>query len=458
MAGALLSACGGGSSGSPPLSAPASSLLAGWSVSFSPTDADFPNPDRGFYAGAAADFVTELDAASLRAVWAAGQRLVLARVQLDAWREADLPGPFLTRLGERLDQVRAAGLKVTLLFNYDFSAAGQDATAERIRAHLQQLRPVLAAHADVIPFMRAGFIGAWGEWHSSASGNACQGLGPATACVEAWARRAIVRDALLENVPETTQIGIRYPSDLLRWYPDPAQQRRLGLSNDCFLAGPTDTGTYDRSSQRTYVESLSLWTAFGGETCEGGETPVRDQCGDILNEGPRYHLAWLNADYAPSVIGAWRAQGCLSRVSAFMGYRLQLDGLAHAQEVARGESVAFDVDLRNVGWARFFTPRSLVVHVRHRLTGQQWSAAAGDLRELPPQARASTRWRVTVALPDAAQTGDYDVLLAVPDAFAATRSDPRFAVRFANADAAPAQQAWLAAEGAFRTGSTLRVR
>jgi hypothetical protein len=65
---------------------------------------------------------------------------------------------------------------------------------------------------------------------------------------------------------------------------------------------------------------------------------------------------------------------------------------------------------------------------------------------------------VTLTVPTGAQPGDHDVWLGVPDAFAATQADPRFAVRFANADSADAQQGWSATQARFRTGSTVHVR
>jgi len=46
------------------------------------------------------------------------------------------------------------------------------------------------------------------------------------------------------NSTASIQIGFRYPPDLQKWYPDPREQHRVGLHNDCFLSGPTDTGTY----------------------------------------------------------------------------------------------------------------------------------------------------------------------------------------------------------------------
>jgi len=203
---------------------------------------------------------------------------------------------------------------------------------------------------------------------------------------------------------------------------------------------------------------VTQWAAFGGETCENGELPLRSTCADILVEGARYHLAWLNADYAPSVVAGWETQGCLARVSAFMGYRLQLDALTHPGQAARGEELVFEVALRNVGWSRLFTPRRLVVSLRHRETGAVWSSAAGDLRDLPPQATSSSRLRLRMSLPSSAQPGLHNVWLGVPDIFEATASDPRFSIRFANADTADGQQAWSVAQGRFRTGTTVEVR
>lgn len=48
--------------------------------------------------------------------------------------------------------------------------------------------------------------------------------------------------------------------------------------------------------------------------------------------------------------------------------------------------------------------------------------------------------------------------LSVPDIFTATEGDPRFSVRFANADALDGSQVWSSSLGQFKTGSTVRVR
>jgi hypothetical protein len=386
----------------------------------------------------------------------AGMRLVLAKVQLDSYRTSDLPASFLSTLNTRFASLRSMGMKATVWFNYDFSATGNDASAAQIKRHLEQLRPVLAANADVIPHMRAGFIGAWGEWHSSKSGNSCGYNAGSTTCTTADINRAIVRDALLANVPATTQIGFRYPADLMKWYPSPTQQKRAGAHNDCLLSGPTDTGTYQNSTQRPYVQALSAQTAFGGETCQG-ETPWRTTCNDILTEGKQYHLTWLNSGYAPAMINAWKSGGCYAQVSGFMGYRVQLDSATHDTQVWRGGTLPLSVNLRNVGWSRMFSDRALVVQLRHKSTGAVITARAGNLATLTPQATASTAQAVSVTVPADAATGDYDVYLSAPDVFPATAGDPRFSVRFANADNSGAGQTWDAAGARFKLGTTVRV-
>jgi Domain of unknown function (DUF4832)/Domain of unknown function (DUF4874) len=418
-----------------------------------------PNPDRGFYGWSGADFLTSFEPSSVQAAYAAGQRLVLVPVVLGSYRNTDLPAAALTTLSQNFAALRTAGVKATLLFSYDFTAGGQDASAAQIKRHLEQLKPVLAANADVIPFMRAGFIGAWGEWHSSQAGNSCGYNAPANVtCAQADANRLIVRDALLANVPGTTQLGFRYPPDLRLWYPNPAQQQRAGIHNDCFLAGPTDSGTFDNPGDRDYAKTLTAQTAYGGELCDNAGTPVRDTCADILSEGAQYHLAWLNINFGLPIINRWKADGCFEQVSRSMGYRIQLDAASHATQASAGQTVPVTVDLRNVGWTKVFSPRAVHLSFKHQASGAVLTASGGNLQSLPPQASVSTRLTFNVTVPAGAAAGDYVLSLSVPDVFASTANDPRFAVRFANADDAAAGQAWVAANASFTTGTVLTVR
>ena len=140
-----------------------------------------------------------------------------------------------------------------------------------------------------------------------------------------------------------------------------------------------------------------------------------------------------------------------------MGYRIRLDRVSHAPAVARGATLAVDIDLRNVGWSRMFVHRALVVALRRRSTGETFGAAGGDLAALPAQATASSRITVDVPVPATAAPGDYDLFVSAPDVFPAARGDVRFSVRFANADQPGAGQAWDASTATIGSGTTVNV-
>jgi hypothetical protein len=157
------------------------------------------------------------------------------------------------------------------------------------------------------------------------------------------------------------------------------------------------------------------------------------------------------------VLNAWKREGCYSEVSRSMGYRVQLDALSHETSAARSERLVFQVDLHNLGWARMFTPRKLVVTLRHKASGVLIVGEAGDLGTLPPQAQAATRISISLDVPARARTGEYEVLVSSPDTFPRLAADARYAVRFANADQPSAGQAWEAATANMVTGSSVWI-
>lgn len=425
-------------------------------ATFTPTTALIPNPERGWYVWASSDFGTSIDTSEIDDAFADGVRLAYAPTDLGPYRTVALPSNFLTQFGARLQTLRSHGMKAVLRFSYDYSAGGNDAPATQIAAHLAQLAPVLNDNADAIAHFQAGFIGAWGEWHSSKHSNSYgymtnAGVTQATAD----ANRLIVRDAIFAAVPTDMQVQFRYPGDLIKWYPSATQQTRAGLHNDCWLSGPNDTGTYDSAAERTYIATLSQNGVFGGETCDA-DTPLRTSCNDVRTEGARYHLAYLNSAYFEDFFTAWRSGGCYDEVTRQMGYRLQLDAVAHPTRARENTTVRVEVTLRNVGWAKLFSARPLVVNLQRRQGAARIEARSTVLlSSLAAQATASTSITVDVQIPSGATPGDYDLSLGVPDVQPRNATDARFAVRFANADDGP--QSWNATSARFATGTSIAV-
>ena len=435
-------------------------------ANFKATDADFANPERGMYVWAANDLAAWTQAQA-DAQFAAGYRIVYAPVRLDAHAGEALPATLLAKLADGFATARRAGLKVIPRFLYNYPAGetgyqkAQDAPLERVLGHIGQLKPVLAANRDVIAYLQAGFIGAWGEWHTSSND------------LTVPAARTQIRDALLDALPADRFLQVRYPPYLMAWAPQAARwgdgsaASRIGVHNDCFLASSTDVGTYSdhaatRGRERQYVAALSRTAPFGAETCNPADavnpTP-RTNCDDILREGRQFGLTYLNDSYYRTLFHTrWQTQGCLAEVKRSMGYRFALVTLRHSAAVVAGQSGALALTLRNSGWARAYNPRAVQIVLRHRANG---SVVRIPLASIDPRAwlpgqtsQASARF----AVPGATPTGAYDVLLALPDGAASLAGDVRYSVRPANADAAARRQGWDAALGAFGTGTTLNIR
>lgn len=445
-------------------SSSAAAVDYGVTTSFSASTDDIPNPERGFYrwTWAGLDAVSSAD---MKDAYTNGYRLVYSLLRLDSYRSSTLPDSLLTKLDASFANARANGVKLVIraAYNYPEDETGyqnaQDASLAQVQAHLAQLAPVLARNADVIAFVQAGFIGAWGEWHTSSNN------------LLTASNRAGVRDALLSAVPASRFVQIRYASYLMDWTPTlPALSSvlagnyRLGMHNDCFLASNTDVGTYSdtaatRASQRSYVAAMSALAPFGGETCNPADESAavaRTSCDDILGEGATYHLSYLNYEYyRPLFHENWTSNGCMADVRRKMGYRLQLVKASHPASVVAGASLPLSLSVLNAGWARPFNPRGIRVLLRNRstLAVTQIDATGADPRSwLPGDTSVAA---LVAAVPAAQAAGTYDLLIAFPDPLLA--SDVRYAIRPANADNSSAGQSWDATLGAFATGSSLVV-
>ena len=435
-------------------------------TTFQATDDEIPNPERGMYVWAANDLAAWTQAQA-DAQFAAGYRIVYAPVRLDAHAGEALPATLLGELSDGFATARRAGLKVIPRFLYNYPAGetgylkAQDAPLARVLGHIGQLKPVLAANRDVIAYLQAGFVGAWGEWHTSSND------------LTVPAARTKIRDALLDALPADRFLQLRYPAYLMAWAPQAAHwgdgsvASRIGVHNDCFLASSTDVGTYSedaatRRRERQYVAALSVSAPFGAETCNPADavnpTP-RTNCDDILREGRQFGLTYLNDSYYRTLFHTrWQAQGCLAQVKRSMGYRFALVALRHSAAVVAGQSGELALTLRNNGWARAFNPRAVHLLLRHRANGSVVRIALASIDPRAWMPGQTSQARARFAVPGGTPGGAYDVLLALPDGAASLAGDVRYSVRPANADTAARGQGWDAALGAFRSGTTLTIR
>ena len=393
-----------------PTDPPPAPIVTSWS--FAASEESFDNPERGFYR------TTSL----IGPVWFyEGYTLSFSYVRLDDYRQQAIPESFLDSIESGLQAARDAGVKIIIRFSYNWGPwpdSDPDAPLSWVLSHIEQLTPLLVANADVLAVVQAGFIGAWGEWHSSTN--------------NLLDSKAEIATALLDAVPADRMLQLRTPmhkNDIFGNVPFPPADAHSGLDharfghhNDCFLASDADWGTYppDAIEQwKSAVAAETLYTPMGGETCN--LNPPRSECAVALMEFERFHYSYINAEYHPDVVASWDSGGCRETIEQRLGYRL----IVASAEVLAGESTQATITIENVGWAAPFNPRTVWLVVDNNLED------AVALTSDPRSWLASSTIQIAASL-GALTPGMHTLSLWLPDSSGSLAGDPRYSIRLAH--------------------------
>jgi hypothetical protein len=370
-----------------------------------------------------------------------GERPTVMRgvFRLDSHRGTDtLPRTYLDRVGDTFADARAEGVKVAVRFSYNFDGSRADAPLRRVLRHIEQLGPVLRANADTIQVIEAGFIGSWGEWHSSSNG-----------LDSPEAKRAVLA-AELEHFPASVKLAVRYPRDKRAMFGTtpvpreeahgPSGRARVGYTNDCFLAGHNDGATWtswvpgEAAAESAFVAQETDFVPMGGETCAiGGVRQATSGCPAARSALAAQGWTLLNGGYYAPILGLWRSGGCWEEIERRLGYRFALVDADVPAAPARGSSLGLTMRIRNDGYAAPYNARPVEIVLRHRGSGAQTVLPTGaDPRFwLAGQTQSVT---VDAAVPGDLAPGSYDLLLHLPDPSGRLRGRPEFSIRMANED------------------------
>ena len=293
----------------------------------------------------------------------------------------------------------------------------------QILRHIEQLTPLLQKNADVIAWIEAGFIGAWGEWHASANG------------LDNIQDKKEILFALLKALPDSRMVQVRYPSDIIEMFPTPAEaiKARVAHHNDCFLSSDTDVGTYEQNGvvtierDQAYLAELTRFTPMSGETC--APNPPRSECMVALQEMALLHFSAINGDYHEEILRSWEHGGCMEEINRRLGYRLALTSSTFNEQVHPGGLVRLTVNLQNTGFASIINRRPLYAVLK----GQQNSSYIAELN-LDPRAWEPGKASFTAKLyiPSSTSEGMYQLGLWLPDEYELLRKNPLYSIRFAN--------------------------
>ena len=211
----------------------------------------------------------------------------------------------LKSIDQYLAEIKKENKNAVIRFTYDPNYEGnldKEASMSMIETHIKQLSPIMNKYKDTLTAIEGGFLGPWGEMHTSK--------------LATNENKALVFKYWLENT-EDIPILSRYPQAIFTYFgktlnemekftiepSDPGY--RIGLFNDCFLADEEDMGTYmiDRTREINWLATINDHLPFGGETCAVNYKSDLDIC---LNEMFLLRLSYLNIEYHKGVIEKWK--------------------------------------------------------------------------------------------------------------------------------------------------------
>lgn len=407
-------------------------------------ETNFSNPERGFYTASEQSISQSTTSSNLTDGAfnaSSGRSLIMRQYVFTGFREDSLSTDVLALINADFAKFRAHGFKCVLRFSYtvdgDEQDAGiyRDASPEIWAKHLQQLKPVMAANADVIATVQAGFLGVWGEWYFSSCG--------VGASIPSSVKTNLI-DQLLDAVPVSRTVQLRTPKYKTDYIGDTnpltaseaftgTPRARLAHHNDAFLYQADNMGTYtNRTRDMAYLAQECLYLPNGGESdvttqsvyngWATGEKAIADMS--------MIHFSYLNQDYSQLVISNWRKEGAFTEIAMHMGYRFQLIEATLPALIRPNEALPVRMNIRNTGYATPYNERHAYI-VLYNSSNNYMLPLESDPRFWAPNNEV-TEIDEQLTLPSDLEEGAYDVALYLPDASASIAADPRFAIRLAN--------------------------
>ena len=416
----------------------------------------FSNPERGFI-----HQCSRHKGASYHAVkgheWTIGNHmtkdnvsLILVLYYLDEFNNtAILPDAVFEAFDEDMEILRQKGLKAILRFAYaesDNGKSGSERSAEDaplaiIQSHLAQYKPYWEKNADVIYCFQAGFVGQYGEWYYTDNfGNHVPHINDDC--------RALI-DTALKAIPQNRTLLLRRPMFKQEYLDGVAltdkeaytgtPKSRLGHFNDAFLYSLDNMGTYstnaqDRAAQKALIAQETLYVPIGGET-----NITKDSLANIwatldatVAEMSTLHWTFIKNSYAEAVTNMWRENGTFDTLNVHMGYRYNLLSATLPETAIAGASVNIELNIKNVGYAPLYNERHAYIVLKNGKTTYSIQLTSDPRTWLPNGVTTTINEQLTI--PADIVNGTYQLYLHLPDAYESIASDPRYAVRFGNAD------------------------
>lgn len=319
-------------------------------LSFKESSQSVINPNRGFYAQ-----IDTKDHWILEQYYTGEEefRMILLGINLIKDRNNEtISKEKIEEVVQVLTECRRLGMSVVVRAAYHFwnDDYEQPDSFKTILGHVGQLSEILNDYKDVILGVQAGFIGPYGEWHTS---------------------KYMEKDAdgipypikllqeLLLRLDEEIIINVRRPMFIRKALEYGLPIDRFGIHNDALLSTDTDMGTYveegyDRKAELLWIQENIITQINGGEMTNVSEyTKIEN----AVSEFYKMNLTYLNRYYNTEVLDSWREQTYggmdgYTYIKEHLGYRLSLAYVKIPATMVPGQELSIIAELRNTGFAK----------------------------------------------------------------------------------------------------------
>lgn len=427
----------------------------------------FPNPERGYYQPFHSENITNGDISGLRSQ---NVSLILVetnlaaaahgdyRVTNDAIKNAPLSSEKLKEISDMFALARNNGLKVIFRAAYTLRAVyGAEPPVESVMlGHIAQIGSVLKTNEDVLYSVQAGFLGAWGEWHSTVYGDVNTGNGVPYKYNDIPLNiQKDVTSALLAAVPKSRMIQIREPryiravnggvtiNDATAF--NGSDVSRIGFHNDGMFYDQTDDGTYgldevngaptkSRADELAWMNTQTKYMPYGGET---NGSPNSFSTGEnTVSELTKLHAQYLNTVFSEPVISNWQAttlangENAYSYIGRSLGYKYLLTDAQISSKVYSGGALHLKLDIRNDGFGNLINERNCEI-ILSNSTATYKVKINEDIRKWYRENGLMTK-DLFISLPSSIALGSYNVYVNFPDKSDSLSGNPMYSIRLAN--------------------------
>lgn len=357
------------------------------------------------------------------------------------------------------DDIKKKGYKVILRFAYDVDYGSTTAAFSDVFRHLDQLEPFIKKNIGLIAIWQIGFIGAWGEGHSS----------PMT--TDYVNRSRLTRRIL--DIFSDRQTTLRYPSQRNKLDLPAIYIKRMGYNNDYFTASehPKAPGNdyIFNSPEYEQVKKESPYVQVMGEIPYAEATEwglhsiisvpntlkiLRDHhysLFDITQNNELNISHWKKFPLTAEQLRPWNilfdesyfmeaGKNCSRSAYDFirdhLGYRFYIDTAA-TKYVVDGNNIGYSIVIKNTGFSAPHNPRPvylLLIDDKNKIVQQQ--QLSDDPRNWQPfdvnTDDYKIMWHQIKGSITLSAKGSFKIGLWLPDPEAELQYIPSYSIQFAN--------------------------